>query len=79
MMVDLFDELLVLVMMKHTLRLIYINKKKKESFLILTTLAAFDPEHVRNLSIHFCLSFASIAKIKKYLLYKKIQKTNSTS
>jgi hypothetical protein len=39
---------------------------------MLTTLAAFDPEHVRNLSIHFCRSLASIAKIRKKIdLFKK--------
>jgi hypothetical protein len=31
-----------------------------------TALAAFVPEHVRNLSIHFCLSFASIARKTNY-------------
>ncbi len=40
---------------------------------MLTTLAAFDPEHVRNLSIHFCLSLASIAKQNKiYTFIKKV-------
>lgn len=46
---------------------------------MLTTLAAFDPEHVRNLSIHFCLSLASIAKQNKiYTFIKKVWLSNLT-
>jgi hypothetical protein len=49
-------------------------KQKKERFFFkLTTLAAFDPEHVRSLSIHFGLSFASIAKNKNIYYIKKIE------
>jgi len=48
-----------------TIKLIY--TAKTIGFIMLTTSAALDPEHARNLSIHFCLPLALFAKLKRFI------------
>ena len=42
-------------------------KSREAALLILTALAALDPAYVRSLAIHFCLSFASTAEIRRVM------------
>jgi hypothetical protein len=53
-----------------TIKLIY--TAKTIGFVMLTTSAALDPEHARNLSIHFCLPLALFAKLKRFIDLKNL-------